>query len=234
MYTETYGAGRPLVLLHGGYGAPAMFGPVLTALAAGHRVIAPHLRGHGRTPDESRPLSLGSMADDVAEVIEKEASTRQVDVMGFSLGGMVALQTAFRYPELVRRLVVVSAPFQHDGWDQATLDGFEAMTASMAVTMQGTPAYAFYTRPPEEWPGFVGRMGRLLSREYDWMEDLALLSMPVMVVVGDHDSVRRAHAVRYLDVLRDGRLAMLPDTTHYEIAASPLLAATVIPFLRSV
>ena len=65
------------------------------------------------------------------------------------------------------------------------------------------------------------------------MEDLALLSLPVMVVVGDHDSVRPAHAVRYLDVLRDGRLAMLPDTTHYEIAASPALAATVAPFLRS-
>jgi pimeloyl-ACP methyl ester carboxylesterase len=232
MYTETYGTGRPLVLLHGGYGAPAMFGPVLTALAAEHQVIAPHLRGHGRTPDEGRPLSIGSMADDVGELAAKLETP--VDVMGFSLGGMVALQTAFRYPELVRRVVVVSAPFRHDGWDQATLDGFEAMTASMAVTMQGTPAYAFYTRPPEEWPGFVSRMGRLLSREYDWMEDLALLSMPVMVVVGDHDSVRRAHAVRYLDVLRDGRLAMLPDTTHYEIAASPLLAATVIPFLRSV
>jgi pimeloyl-ACP methyl ester carboxylesterase len=232
MYTETYGTGRPLVLLHGGYGAPAMFGPVLTALAAEHKLIAPHLRGHGRTPDEGGPLTAGSMADDVGELAAKLDG--QVDVMGFSLGGMVALQTAFRYPELVRRLVVVSAPFQHDGWDQATLDGFEAMTASMAVTMQGTPAYAFYTRPPAEWPGFVSRMGRLLSREYNWMEDLALLSMPVMVVVGDHDSVRRAHAVRYLDVLRDGRLAMLPDTTHYEIAASPLLAATVIPFLRRV
>jgi pimeloyl-ACP methyl ester carboxylesterase len=100
------------------------------------------------------------------------------------------------------------------------------------VTMQGTPAYAFFARPPDEWPGFVSRMGRLLSREYDMSEELAALTVPVMVVVGDHDSVRPAHAVRYLDVLRDGRLAMLPETTHYEIAASPLLAATVIPFLR--
>ena len=166
MYTETYGTGRPLVLLHGGYGAPAMFGPVLTALAAEHMVIAPHLRGHGRTPDDGRPLLAGSMADDVGELIEKLDGPAAV--MGFSLGGMVALQTAFRYPELVRRLVVVSAPFQHDGWDQPTLDGFEAMTASStstAVTMRGTPAYAFYSRPPEEWPAFVSRMGRLLSRE---------------------------------------------------------------------
>ena len=231
MYTETYGTGRPLVLLHGGYGAPAMFGPVLTALAAEHRVIAPHLRGHGRTPDADGPLTVSGMADDVATLIDDLDGPAAI--LGFSLGGLVGLQTAYRHPALVRRLVLVSTPFRHDGWDQPTRDGFEAMTASMALMMQGTAAYAFFTRPPEEWPRFVGRMGRLLSREYDWTDELASLTVPVMVVVGDHDSVRPAHAVRYLDVLRDGRLAMLPETTHYDIAGSPALAATVIPFLRS-
>ena len=232
MYTETYGTGRPLVLLHGGYGAPAMFGPVLTALAAEHQVIAPHLRGHGRTPDDGRPLTLAEMTDDVAALLEDLDGPAAL--LGFSLGGLVALHTAYLYPALVRRLVLVSTPFRHDGWDQPTLDGFEAMMSGpTAVIMRGTPAYAFFARPPEEWPSFVGRMGRLLSREYDMSDELASLTMPVMVVVGDHDSVRPAHAVRYLDTLRDGRLAMLPETTHYEIAASPALAATVIPFLRN-
>ena len=231
MHTEIYGTGRPLVVLHGGYGAPAMFGPVLTALAAEHRVLAPHLRGHGRSPDDGAPLTLAGMADDVADLLEDLDGPAAV--LGFSLGGLVALHTAYRHPALVRRLVLVSTPFRHDGWDQPTLDGFEAMTAPMAVMMQGTPAYAFFTRPPDEWPRFVGRMGRLLSREYDWSEEIASLTVPVMVVVGDHDSVRPSHAVRYLDSLHDGRLAMLPETTHYEIVASPALAATVIPFLRN-
>lgn len=208
-----------------------MFGPVLSALAAEHRVIAPHLRGHGRTPDDGRPLTVAEMTDDVATLLE--GLDGPAALLGFSLGGLVALHTAYRCPTLVRRLVLVSAPFRHDGWDQPTLDGFEAMTASTAVTMRGTPAYAFFARPPEEWPAFVGRMGRLLSRPYDMSDEIASLSMPVMVVVGDHDSVRPAHAVRYLDGLPDGRLAMLPETTHYEIAASPALAATVMPFLRS-
>src|SRR5262249_27106131 len=157
MYTETYGSGRPLVLLHGGYGAPAMFGPVLTALAAEHRGIAPHPRGPGRAPDDDRPLTLSGMAHAPAPAIRRPAGT--APLLGFSLGGLVALQTAYRHPTLVRRLVLVSTPFRHDGWDQPTLDGFEAMTASMAVMMQGTPAYAFFGRPPEEWPRFVGRMG---------------------------------------------------------------------------
>src|SRR6185437_3203420 len=104
MYTETYGTGRPLVLLHGGYGAPAMFGPVLTALAAEHRVIAPHLRGHGRTPDADGPLTVSGMADDVATLIDDLDGPAAI--LGFSLGGLVGLQTAYRHPALVRRLVL--------------------------------------------------------------------------------------------------------------------------------
>src|SRR5207237_596147 len=107
LYYEIRGSGRPLVLLHGGLGAIEMFGPNLAALARGRQVIAVDLQGHGRTADVDRPLSTATMADDVAALL-KYLKIERADIMGYSLGGGVALQTAIRHPEVVNKLVLVS------------------------------------------------------------------------------------------------------------------------------
>ena len=111
LYYEIAGTGRPLILLHGGLGALEMFGPNLATLAQGRQVIAVDLQGHGRTADIDRPLSVALMADDIAGLV-KQLGLPSVDIMGYSLGGGVALQTAIRHPEVVRKLVVVSTPFR--------------------------------------------------------------------------------------------------------------------------
>lgn len=69
MYYEIHGEGRPLVLLHGAYMSVDMLGPLLTGLAANHRVIAPELHGHGRTADVDRPMTYPQMGDDVAALM---------------------------------------------------------------------------------------------------------------------------------------------------------------------
>ena len=115
LYYEIHGTGRPLILLHGGLGAIEMFGPNLPALAQGRQVIAVDLQGHGRTADVDRPLSVALMADDIAALI-KHLGLATADVMGYSLGGGVALQTAIRHPEVVRKLVVVSTPLRRNAF----------------------------------------------------------------------------------------------------------------------
>src|SRR5437773_12212041 len=108
LYYETHGNGPPLILLHGGLGSGEMFGPVLPLLAERHQVVVADLQGHGRTADIDRPLDVRLMAGDIAALVDHLGLSRP-DVMGFSLGGGVALQTAVRHPELVGRLIVVSA-----------------------------------------------------------------------------------------------------------------------------
>src|SRR3982075_231807 len=96
LYYETHGSGRPLVLLHGGLGSGEMFGPVLPLLAERHKVIAVDLQGHGRTADIDRPIDIRLMAGDIAALIDHLRVDRP-DIVGYSLGGGVALHTAAKY-----------------------------------------------------------------------------------------------------------------------------------------
>src|SRR5512146_453888 len=98
LYYETHGTGRPLILLHGGLMTGDTFGPVIPALVAGgHQVIAPDLQGHGRTADIDRPIDVRLMAGDIAALIEHLGLDRP-DVVGYSLGGGVAMHLAFQRP----------------------------------------------------------------------------------------------------------------------------------------
>src|ERR1700716_1916786 len=115
LYYEIHGTGEPLILLHGGVVGITMFGPNLAALSQKRKVIAVELQGHGHTADIDRPLTFEAMADDIYALM-KFLGIEQADVMGYSLGGGVALQTVIRHPESTRKLVVGSAAFKRDGW----------------------------------------------------------------------------------------------------------------------
>ena len=95
LYYETHGAGRPMILLHGGLGSGEMFGPTLPALAERHQVIAADLQGHGRTADIDRPIDIKLMAGDIAALID-HLGLEKPDIVGYSLGGGVALFTAVK------------------------------------------------------------------------------------------------------------------------------------------
>lgn len=247
LYYEIHGEGQPLILLHGGVGAIEMFGPVLPLLAEGRQVIGVDLQAHGRTADIDRPMAFEAMADDVAALME-HLGFGKADVMGYSLGGGVALQTAIRHPEAVRRLVLVSTPFRRDGWYPEVRAGMEQMGPEVAGPMKQTPMYRLYSSiapRPEDWPALLARLGELLRKDYDWSEEVAAIEAPTMIVVGDADSVRTAHAVEFFELLGGGRadagwdgsgmpeaqLAVLPGTTHYDIFSSPSLVSAVTPFL---
>ncbi|MCI0574581.1 MAG: alpha/beta hydrolase [Chloroflexi bacterium] len=247
LYYEIHGAGQPLVLLHGGVGAIEMFSELLPLLAQGRQVIAVDLQAHGRTADINRPLSYEFMADDIAALIN-HLGLESADLMGYSLGGGVALQTAIRHPEVVHKLVFVSTAFKRNGWYPEVLAGMAQMGPEAAEPMKQTPMYQLYASVaprPEDWPVLLTKLGQLLRQDYDWSNDVATIKAPTLIVVGDADSVRTSHAVEFFELLGGGqadagwdgsgmsnaRLAILPGTTHYNIFSSPTLASAVTPFL---
>jgi len=241
------GTGSPLVLLHGGFGSVEMFGPNVDLLAAGRRVIGVDLQSHGRSPVADRPMRFETMAEDIAALM-KELKLERASIMGFSLGGAVALRTAIQHPELVERLVLVSTVFKRSGWHPEMTAGMDAMGPEVAEPLKHSPMYEAYVQiapRKEDWPVLVTQLTTALKIDYDWSAEVARLRMPVMIVVGDADGLPPSHAVELFGLLGGGkrdanwdrsgmtqhRLSVLPGLTHYDINLSPMLSEVVIPFL---
>jgi pimeloyl-ACP methyl ester carboxylesterase len=246
-YYELHGEGEPLLLLHGGLGSIDMFRPSLPFLAEHREVIAVDLQGHGRTTLGSRPIRLIDVADDMAAILG-HLGRGQVDVLGYSMGGGVALRLAIQHPNVVRRLAMVSTGFAQNGFHPEMLPQQAQVGAPMLEYMRDTPMYKSYVAvapDPGAFPKLLDRMGEWMRTPYDWSEEVKSLRMPVMLVYGDSDMFRPEHIVEFYHLLGGGlkdsgwqrehmsrnRLAILPDLTHYEIFASPALGPTVLPFL---
>jgi pimeloyl-ACP methyl ester carboxylesterase len=247
LYYEIHGTGEPLVLLHGGFGAVEMFGPILPALAEHRQVIAVDLQGHGRTADVDRPIRYEALAEDIAALIGHLGLTH-VDVMGYSFGGGVALRLAIQHRDLVAHLIAVSSPHRRSAWYPEVLAGMAALDATFADTMMQSPVYPLYAKLAprvEDFPILIDKMGDLLRTEYDWSADLAALDVPALLVFGDADSIPPIEIVDFFRLLGGGlrdagwdgsgsprsRLAILPYASHYDILQSPLLVPAIVQFL---
>jgi pimeloyl-ACP methyl ester carboxylesterase len=247
LYYEEHGSGEPLVLLHGGIGSAELLAPIIPALAAGRRVIAVDLQGHGRTADVDRPLRAELMAGDIAALVE-HLGLERADVMGYSLGGLVALRTAIQHPERVGRLVLVSVAFRRDGSHPEVVAAMDAMSPEVAEGLKQSPLYELYARIAprvEDWPRLIAKISAGLKEDYDWSAEVAELRPQTMLVYADADSIRPAHIVEFFGLLGGGlrdagwdysaqpsnRLAILPGTTHYDVSTSPLMVPVVSSFL---
>jgi len=248
LYYEEHGAGEPLVLLHGGLASTETFAAVAPAFAADRRVVLVDLQGHGRTADVDRPFSVESMADDVAGLIEHLGGS--ADVLGYSLGGEVALRLAIQHPEKVRNLVLVSITFKRNGNHPEVLEAMDQMTPELAEMLKPSPVYELYARiapRPEDFATMVAKTSALLKVDYDWTAEVAELALRTLLVYADADSVRPAHIAEFYGLLGGGlrdagwdgsdqpsnQLAVLPGASHYNLLASPLLVPVVLGFLQS-
>jgi pimeloyl-ACP methyl ester carboxylesterase len=249
LYYETHGQGRPMILLHGGLASGETFGPIIPALSADHMVIAPDLQGHGRTADIDRPIDARLMADDIAALIG-HLGLDHPDVVGYSLGGGVAFWTAVKHPEVVGRMVMVSANTRRDAIYPEMLAQQGNMSAASAEFMKETPMYELYARVaphPEDFPKLLDKMGASMAADFDFNDEVRGLTVPTLVAFGDTDMTPPSHAVEIFELLgggqRDGgwmgegrppgghALAIIPGATHYNVFQSPVLAAAILAFL---
>jgi pimeloyl-ACP methyl ester carboxylesterase len=249
MYYETHGAGRPLILLHGGLMSGETFGPVLPLLAERHQVIAVDLQGHGRTADIERPIDVRLMADDIGTLID-HLELDKADLVGYSLGGGVALLTAAKYPAKVGRLVTASANIRPDAIYPEMRAQQAQVNAAAAEFMKDTPMYQLYQRVaprPEDFPRLLDKIGESMAKDFNFTEEVRSLQVPTLIVAADADMAPPSHYVEVFTVLggglRDGgwmgegrptgghALAILPGLTHYNLGDSPLFAAVTLAFL---
>jgi pimeloyl-ACP methyl ester carboxylesterase len=231
MYYEVHGAGDgpPLVLLHGAFSAiGTSFGKMLPGLAATRMVIGVEQQAHGRTADIDRPLSYEQMVEDTAALL-RHVGVGQADLFGYSMGAAVALGAALRHPQLVHKLVFMSATFNLAGVHPGLMDGLGEMQPEM---MHGSPWHDEYLRiapRPEDFNTLFAKKQAMDRQTPERSpEELKGLQAPTLIVLGDSDLVRPEHAVEMFRLLGGGvfgdlaglpesRLAILPGTTHVTI-----------------
>jgi pimeloyl-ACP methyl ester carboxylesterase len=249
MYYETHGVGRPLILLHGGLMSGETFGPVLSLLAERHQVVTVDLQGHGRTADIDRSIDVRLMADDIGTLIDRLGLDRP-DLVGYSLGGAVALLAAAQYPAKVGRLVAGSVNIRPDAIYPEIRAQQAQVGAAAAEFMKDTPMYQLYLRVaprPEDFPRLLDKIGESMARDFDFTDEVRSLQVPTLIVAADADMAPPSHYVEVFNLLggglRDGgwmgegrptgghALAILPGLTHYDLGDSPLFAAVILAFL---
>jgi pimeloyl-ACP methyl ester carboxylesterase len=226
MYYEVHGSGDPVVLLHGAFMTITNnWTGWIGELSKTRKVIAVELQGHGRTADIDRDISSANLADDVAALLDHLKIPR-ADLIGYSMGGGVAMQCAIRHPEKVRKVVVISARFRHDGAVKEALDALPQLTAE---AFKGSPIETEYKKlspTPNEFPNFVKHFLAAAAKPDDLGADkLKATKAPMFFIHGDADGVRLDHIAEMFrlkggEVFGDmrprseSRLAILPQTTH--------------------
>jgi pimeloyl-ACP methyl ester carboxylesterase len=244
MYYEVHGNGDPVVLLHGSFMTISNnWTGWIGELAKTRKVIAVEMQGHGRTADIERAFSYENLADDVAALLDY-LKIPSADLIGYSMGGGVAMQCAIRHPEKVRKVVIISAVFRHDGWVKEALDAFPQLTSE---ALKGSPLETEYKKlspTPNDFPNFVKRAIAMDLKPYDFGADkLKATKAPMFFIHGDADGVRLEH-ISEMFRLKGGeifgdmrprsasRLAILPNTTHVTLMERmPVIVPMVNDFL---
>lgn len=223
MTVVVQGSGPDLVLLHGGGEGADGFAALQGLLAAGHRVIAPEQRGHGRTPDIGL-FGFDEMAADTVSLLES-MGVGSADLVGWSDGGIVALLVAHRRPDLVRRVVAIGASLRMD------LEPAALRPADLDWIRTTDPA----TVP---FPMAVETRHKLMAM---WLagpgltfDDLAAIDLPVLIMAADHDMITLEHQLAMFQALPAGQFAVIPDATHEVPQTKPgIVAGLIEAFLRA-
>jgi pimeloyl-ACP methyl ester carboxylesterase len=213
IYYETFGNGRPVLVLHGGLGKLEDMGNQIQALAATRFVIAPDSRGHGRSSDSDAPLSYALMADDMVKVLDALGIGR-VDLVGWSDGGIIGLEIAMRHPERIGRMVVISANYDVDG-----------LAHKPATVTDIPPVPDFYKRiaaDPAHWPVFYRKVATMWGSQPKFtFAELAIIQAPTLVMAGDHDLIKRDHTDRLAKAIPRAEEVIIPGGTHFAVLEKP-------------
>ncbi|MGS2760680.1 alpha/beta fold hydrolase [Sinomicrobium sp. M5D2P9] len=245
IYYEIYGEGAPLILLHGAYMTIDMnWGQLIPELSEKRKVIAVEMQGHGHTADTERAFDYKSLASDVAGVL-KHLNIPEADITGYSFGGTIALQTGIDYPEMIRKIIIISSTYKMEGWIPEVQEAIKTMQPDF---LDQTPLKIEYEKvapDPDHWRAFIEKFIVFDRKGYDLgAENIGKLKSPVLFVMGDNDGVDLNHVAEMyrlcgggvsgdLEGIPKSQLAILPGKSHIGLMMDTKgVLSAIIPFLQ--
>ncbi len=217
LYYETYGRGRPVLLLHGAGAALEVMHYYISDLARDHLVIAVDSRAQGRSTDAAGPITYSLMGADMIALLDA-LHLKQVDVIGWSDGGIVGLDMAMKHPTRVRRLIAIGANYRSDG---VQADAFSGPALADIESAERT----FYERiapDPAHFPVAFAKIVKMIKTEPNYtIPELGRIRSPTLIVAGEHDLILRKHTDSLAHAIPGAKEIIVPGADHEGLLEMP-------------
>ena len=247
LYFEEKGTGPVLVLLHGLFVSHEMYDTVQPVFAKAHRVICPDLRGYGGSANLGPPYAIPQLARDVIELLDCLGIT-QVDLFGYSEGGIVAECIAANYPPRVRRLVLACTYAYNQG---SLREKVEAAVVPWVLRALGPNRFSRFvlSQAPEIGAERAAQLTKIMSNNdmqfmlkalhdanfFDARPLISKIQAPTLIIAGGKDNALPAHnANELVSGIKGARIEVLPEGRHSLIWTNPdFVITTTERFLQS-
>jgi pimeloyl-ACP methyl ester carboxylesterase len=218
MYYAVYGAGEPLILLHGGLGHSDVWGAQIPALAERFKVITADSRGHGRSTRSAQPYSYALMASDVLALMD-HLKIDKASILGWSDGGIIGIDIAINHPERLNKLFAFGANVNVAGLRS---DIAESAVFNKYIEVAGQD-YARLSKTPKEYDAFVAQIGEMWATQPDYTpEQLGKIVTPVAIADGEHDEgIRQEHNLEMANAIPGAKLVILKGVSHFAFVQKP-------------
>lgn len=219
MYYATYGAGDPVLLIHGGLGNADIWANQVMDLMQDHLVIVADSRGHGRSTRTEEPFGYDLMASDYLALLDF-LKIDKVDLVGWSDGGIIGLDIAMAHPERLDHLFAHAANITTDGVDPTV--GDDPVFMGIYATWMGEE-YAKLSPTPDQFDAFVAQISGMWASQPNWTdEQVKAITVPVAAVVGDRDeAILPAHTEKIAALIPGAKLVILPEASHFAMLQAP-------------
>ncbi|MBB6354591.1 pimeloyl-ACP methyl ester carboxylesterase [Aminobacter aganoensis] len=218
MYYAVYGAGDPVLLIHGGLGHADIWSSQVAELAKSHKVIVADSRGHGRSTRDAQPFGYELMASDYLALLD-HLKIDKTALVGWSDGGIIGLDIAMKHPERLTRLYAHAANVTTDGVDP----GVETNKTFGAYIERSGNDYRRLSKTPDQYDAFVAQISEMWKTQPNWTkEQLGKITVPTAIVTGDHDeAIKRQHTDDMASAIPGAKLIILPDASHFAMLQAP-------------
>jgi pimeloyl-ACP methyl ester carboxylesterase len=218
LYYETYGSGKPLILLHGSGGSISGQGGRIEYFKKYFQVIAIDSRSHGKSADTTnKPLTYLQMAYDV-KILMDSLKTDSVYVWGQSDGGIIGLLLAINYPDKISKLATFGANIFPG--KKAVFDEIDKMVRDTLKTTTDSKTKNLYS---------------LMAYQPHISEtDLKKIKCPVLIMSGDRDAIRLEHSIKIFNNIENSNFFVMPGATHFGSYQKPeLFNIVLLDFLNN-
>ena len=218
MYYAVYGAGDPILLIHGGLGHADIWANQVRDLMTDHRVIVADSRGHGRSTRNADPYSYDLMASDYLALLDY-LKVDKVALVGWSDGGIIGLDIAMKHPERLTKLFAQAANATVDG---VKPDVMENKTFVAYIDRCGKD-YQKMSKTPDQYDAFVEQISHMWATEPAYSDaDLGKITVPTAIALGDHDeAISREHTDHLAQVIPGAEEIILKNASHFAMLQDP-------------